>query len=375
MSEAQDSMELVKAARALTGKPARPSDQEVAAWLDQQEVTSKEDLLALSEASFSAFQQAPGMSLVLLDGFRRMRAKTSATSACQPDSPLNKPREAFAKQVSAESADVELVELVIHGHIGTIMLCNDTKRNALNHKVCNQICSALGRSRAAGVRAIILRAKPGTKVWSAGHDIRDFKRIDGSRADSGSLPFQEPLSRGDAFVQLLDEMRNTSVPVLGCIEGSVWGAATDICACCDVLVGTPSVTFAITPAKIGLPYNSSGMAHFIQVLPLHVVKWMFFSSTPISADKALQYGLLNAVVPSEDLTAKAEEMAAIMASRAPMVVELLKKQCLSICSSPALTPDAFEELHEMRKRAWCSEDMQEGVRAFFEKRQASFSGR
>jgi enoyl-CoA hydratase/carnithine racemase len=74
----------------------------------------------------------------------------------------------------------------------------------------------------------------------------------------------------DSFVKLLDRIRNLPVPVPGSIAGTGWGGATDICACCDVLIATPQTTFAITPAKIGLPYNHSGMSHFIQAN-----KWRF----------------------------------------------------------------------------------------------------
>merc|ERR1740139_1003882 len=119
---------------------------------------------------------------------------------------------------------------------------------------------------AEGVRAVILRAEPGVKVWSAGHDIRDFKRIDGSDAQTGLTHFQDPLSRDDTFVRLLSTLHALEVPVIGCIEGSVWGAATDVAASCDFLVGTPSAAFAITPAKVGIPYHASGLTHFIQVL-------------------------------------------------------------------------------------------------------------
>merc|ERR1719491_1376709 len=112
---------------------------------------------------------------------------------------------------------------------------------------------------AAGVRAVILRAEPGAQVWSAGHDIREFKRIDGSDLETGETSFQDPLSRDDPFVRLLATMRNLEIPIVGCIEGSVWGSASDVAATCGFLIGTPDVTFAITPAKVGIPYHASGM--------------------------------------------------------------------------------------------------------------------
>ncbi|CAJ1353748.1 unnamed protein product [Effrenium voratum] len=227
-------------------------------------------------------------------------------------------------------------------------------------QVCEALSGLLDRCCCAGVRVVILRSSSGQRVWSAGHDVRDFKRVDGSPAQSfGSSKFQDPLSSEDSFVKLLDRIRNLPVPVIASIEGTVWGGATDICACCDVLICTPKTTFAITPAKIGLPYNHSGMSHFIQVMPLHIVKWMFFSGEPITAEQALQMGFVNFVVPVERLEERTAEMANTIASRAPLVVHLLKRQLLCMSPVPSLTPEVFEELHEKRKKTWCSYDMEE----------------
>ena len=88
---------------------------------------------------------------------------------------------------------------------------------------------------------------------------------------------------------------------------------------------------------------------------------MFFTSTPLVAEQALQYGFLNAVVPSSDLTRCAEDLARTIASRAPLVINVLKRQLKHLSNPPAISVQAFEELHEMRKQAWSSNDMEEGV--------------
>lgn len=353
---------VVAAARAMTGKPARASDHDLVEWFKEQEVSSEQDFLKLSESAWSFVKHAPGASLVLLDALDHLRQ--------------TRPKEKLTDKNSEGPilpGSKSVVEMEVHGFIGIITMCNESKRNALSQRVCDELSALLDRCCAAGVRVVILRSSPGVKVWSSGHDVRDFKRVDGSNAQSfGKSKFQDPLSCEDSFVKLLDRIRNLPVPVIGSIEGTVWGGATDICACCDVLIATPQTSFAITPAKIGLPYNHSGMSHFIQVMPLHIVKWMFFSGEPISADQALQIGFVNDIVPMERLEKRTQEMADIIASRAPLVVHLLKRQLLCMSPQPSLTPEVFEELHEKRKKTWSSNDMEEGVQAFFSKRPPHF---
>lgn len=357
--------ELIKTARSRTGKPAPESDDELVVWLESQEICDASDFFGLSDAGFTMVEKAPGATVVLLESLRNM-----CIEATEPKPRLSPGSERLLTRAP-------LVEVQVHGHIGSIIMDHQAKRNALSHALCQGILKGLDQCCAAGARVIVLRAQPGVSVWSAGHDIREFKREDGSDADSPTSSmhsFVEPLSCSDPFVQLLDKIRRLSVPVIGCVEGSVWGAACDVCACCDVLIGTPSVTFAITPAKIGLPYNSSGMSHFLGVLPLHVTKWMFFSGLPITADEALRYGFLNAVVQASELTDKVTSMATTISSRAPLVVSLLKKQFTALSATTKLAPEEFEEIHERRRAAWKSSDMEEGVRAFFEKRTPCFKG-
>lgn len=363
-------VEVIRAARRLTGKPAQASDEQLAAWLVRQEVATEADFLGLTDEAMVSVAQAPGASLVLVDALRRIRR--DAVDATGPQ------RARLSSEPAAEAAGAgpaRYVEVAVQGHVATLTLCNDAKRNALSTEACHAIQGGLEESCHAGVRVIILRAKPGSKVFCAGHDVRDFLRTDGSAAKTGSGSFLDPLASNDPFVKLLEKIRELPVPVIGCVEGSVWGGATDLCACCDVLIGTPDVTFAITPAKLGLPYHASGMAHFSGVLPVHVIKWMFMSGSVLSADEALRHGFLNEVVPPEQLTERAEMMASIIASRAPLVVGFMKRTVNQLCSAPALSAALFEDLHEMRETAFRSEDMQEGVRAFFERREPMFQGR
>ena len=104
------------------------------------------------------------------------------------------------------------------------------------------------------------------------------------------------------------------------------GAACDLAVTCDLAIGTPKTTFAITPVKIGVSYNTEGMSHFLGVLPLHVVKEMVFTGDPLSAEDAYRFGLLNRLVEPEKLEETTMTIARTIASRAPLAVAVVKAE-------------------------------------------------
>ena len=156
--------------------------------------------------------------------------------------------------------DKDLVQTRLTDDVGIITMNHPHKLNCFSTELVAGILKAFDDFEKARVHVIILRAYPGAKVWSAGHNIKEIP-LDG----------QDPLSWNIPFERLLRQVRNCPVPVIGMIEGSVWGGACDLAMTCDLLVGTPTATFAITPAKLGLSYNTAGLTHFLGVLPLHII--------------------------------------------------------------------------------------------------------
>ena len=82
------------------------------------------------------------------------------------------------------------------------------------------------------------------------------------------------------------------MPVIGMIEGSVWGGAGHLCNDLRLVGWGDFGSFAITPAKIGLAYDAAGLTHFLGVLPLHIIKGMLFTAEQLSAEEAFRFGLL-----------------------------------------------------------------------------------
>ncbi|MCB2185487.1 MAG: methylmalonyl-CoA decarboxylase [Deltaproteobacteria bacterium] len=246
---------------------------------------------------------------------------------------------------------------------GIVTMNYGQRLNCLSREFVAAIIGCLAALEEKGARAVILRAQPGVKVWSAGHDIKEIPR-DG----------QDPVAWNVPFEVLLRRVRKHPVPIIGLIEGSVWGGACDLAMTLDLLVGAPSASFAITPVKLGLPYNAAGLTHFLGVLPLHIVKEMLFTGQPLAAADAFRLGLLNRLAPAEELDGAAAGLARDIASRAPLAVQVLKKELRNLSRGPGLTAEDLEDITALRQEAYRSQDFQEGLTAFLEHRDPCFKG-
>ncbi len=256
-----------------------------------------------------------------------------------------------------------LIGIERHGRVGTITLRNERRRNALCKQMLGEIREVLEEFAHEQVRAVILRAAPDVKVWSAGHDIRELPR-DGS----------DPMRYADPLEQALRAIRKHPAPVIAMIHGSVWGLATDLTLSCDFIVADHTAQFAITAVDLGLPYNASGIQNFIMRVGAHIARQMFFTSEPILADAALQHGIINYLVDEPELERFTYELAERLAKKSPLAISVIKEQIRILAEAHPVSATTFERIEGLRNRVYDSEDYQEGIRAFLEKRPASFRG-
>ncbi|MGA2927163.1 MAG: methylmalonyl-CoA decarboxylase [Solirubrobacteraceae bacterium] len=251
----------------------------------------------------------------------------------------------------------------VRGQVGIITLDDEGRRNALSAQMANGVVAALEGLRAKDVRAVVLRAATGMKVWSAGHDIDELPR--GRR---------DPLGYNDPLEQLLRAIRSFPAPVLAMVHGSVWGGAFDLVLSCDIIIADETATFAITPANLGLPYNTTGLLHFLGRLPINLTKEMFFTATPIDAQKAKEWLVLNHLVGSAELESVTLDLAATMASKSPLAIAVIKEQLRVLTDFQPIAAQVYERIQGLRREVYDSSDYLEGLRAFAEKRKPIFEG-
>jgi methylmalonyl-CoA decarboxylase len=256
-----------------------------------------------------------------------------------------------------------LALLDINGDIVTITMNHPAKRNALSEAMIGEILAALDSAKARKARAVILRSQPGCKVWSAGHDVSELPQ---TRRD--------PLGWGDPLRVVIRAIEEFPAPVIALIEGGVWGGACEMALACDIIACTPDSTFAITPAKLGIPYNVTGLLTFMNAMSLHAVKEMAFTAQPIGAERALALGLVNHVKPPEEITAFCLNMAEGIATLAPLAIAVMKEELRLLASAHSITPRMFERVQGLRREVYDSQDYQEGLKAFGEKRKPLFKG-
>jgi methylmalonyl-CoA decarboxylase len=158
------------------------------------------------------------------------------------------------------------------------------------------------------------------------------------------------------------------------LHGSAWGGGTDLALRCDLLVGDPTCSFAFTPAKLGLPYDSEGLLNALLRAGPALAMEMFATAEPVSAERALRAGMLNHLVPEAELDGFTLALAHRIAENAPLSVASAKQQLRALAAALPLSPALAQSLAEGRRAALGSADYAEGLAAFAAKRTPRFTG-
>jgi methylmalonyl-CoA decarboxylase len=257
-----------------------------------------------------------------------------------------------------------MVGTTIANRIAVIILNNPRKQNSLSKELIDDLCAGLDEMRRLRARVIILRAPAGVKVFSSGHDVRELPTTG-----------RDPLTYNDPLRRLVRMIESFPAPVIAMVEGSVWGGACELVMSCDLIVAGEDSTFAITPAKWGVPYNISGVQNFLNTGGMPLCKEMLFTAQPVGVRRLVEQGIVSHAVPREQLESVTQAIAEQIAQNSPLVISLLKEELRLLSASHNLSPETFERVQALRRQVYDSEDYQEGIRAFLEKRAPRFEGK
>jgi enoyl-CoA hydratase/carnithine racemase len=236
-------------------------------------------------------------------------------------------------------------------------------RNALTFAMYEQMASICGSINAdRSIKALILTGA-GDKAFASGTDISQFRAF---KTAQDSLDYEARIDR------VLGTLEQCRVPVIAAIAGACTGGGAGIAACCDIRIGTESTRIGFPIARtLGNCLSMSNISRLVALIGPARTKDLIFKARLVEAPEALALGLLNEVVPDvETLKRRADETAKLVASHAPITLEVTKEAVRRIRRT--LSRDEGEDLI---LRAYMSEDFREGMEAFLNKRAPNWKGK
>ena len=247
--------------------------------------------------------------------------------------------------------------------VATLTLNRPEQRNALSPQLLSELVNAIGRVRDDdGVRAMVLRGA-GDKVFCAGADLGGF---------AADVPLLDKHYANDLFLEFFRLMPRLGKPTLCAANGHVLAGGLGLALSCDLLIAKEGITFGTPEINIGaFPYMI--MAIIYRNVPRKRVNEMLLLGERISAADAVDYGLANKVVPEAEFEAAVDQWAAKLASKSPLLMKL-GRDAMYRQDDMALD-DALEFLRSQLTLTFSTEDILEGVSAFFEKREPEWKGR
>jgi enoyl-CoA hydratase len=236
------------------------------------------------------------------------------------------------------------------------------KLNALNRDVFNDLNNLVDEIEAdINIKSAIITGA-GSKAFVAGADISEFNTL--SLNDAKALS-----KRGqDIFFKI----ENCSKPIVACVNGFALGGGCELAMSCHFIVASSTAKFGQPEVNLGLIPGYGGTQRLVKLIGKSRAIEMLISASLIDATTALQYGLVNYVVPAEELINKAIDLLLNINLKAPIAIANCIAAANAACNQ---SQNGFEMEVNLFGKCFETQDMKEGTTAFLEKRKAVFVGR
>ncbi|MFH0787460.1 MAG: enoyl-CoA hydratase-related protein [Pseudomonadota bacterium] len=255
-----------------------------------------------------------------------------------------------------------MIRLVKEDFIGIITI-DHPPANSLSSKVLSELGGALGEALSdPSLRALIITGG-GEKIFASGADINELGHLD--KAGGSQI-----VSR---VKEVFSKIWLGPKPVFCALNGHALGGGLELALHCDFRIATEKTRLGQPEINLGVLPGAGGTQLLPRLVGLSKARWLLFSGETLSAQEALECGLVDRVVKAEFLLESTKEMALQIAEKPPLAIKAVKKM-LRFVQSPGLE-EALENETELFGELCATEDKREGVLAFLEKRKANFQGK
>jgi len=247
--------------------------------------------------------------------------------------------------------------------VATITLDDPDTRNSLSNELLTELTESLERARDSDdVHAVVLTSSH-DRVFSAGANLGGF---------GADVPLVHKHFGSERFVQLFRLIGELGKPTLCAANGHVLAGALGIALSCDLVIAKESATFGTPEINVGV-FPFMIMALIYRNVPRKKTNELLLLGDRIDAREAQRIGLVNKVVPAEEFDGAVREWATKLAAKSPVLMRLGKDAMFR--QQDMAFADALEFLHAQLSLALSTEDVVEGVSAFFDKREPQWKGR
>lgn len=256
----------------------------------------------------------------------------------------------------------ETILIEKEGRTAILTINRPDKLNALNQQVRDEVLAALDEIAADDSVGVVVITGAGEKSFIAGADIGEFE---------GRTPFDQRHAMRQP--RIFDAMASFPKPVIAMINGFCLGGGCELAMSCDLRIASDKARFGQPEIKLGLIPGGGGTQRLPRLVGLGNALRLILSGDMIGAPEAKEIGLVEMVVPAEELRAKTLELAGRIAAMSPLTLKVAKEAVRASERLPIEEGILYER--DLFCLCFSTEDKAEGVKAFLEKRPAQWTGR
>lgn len=245
-----------------------------------------------------------------------------------------------------------------------VVVLDNPPLNVLSLAMTSRLDDIFDELREDAVRVVVITGA-GERAFCAGADIKEFVGL----AESGTV-IDVKLAKENRVYNKIAEFPK---PIIAAINGDAFGGGTELALCCDLRIAAEGARFGLPECKLGVIPGAGGTQRLPRLIGTARAKELMYTGDFIDAATAERIGLVNRVVKKSELDTVVRELAAILAARPAVALAAIKEAVdYGIIAGEAAGHARALELSE---RVFASDDMREGVQAFFEKRRPNFKHR